>query len=149
MSLSKYSSPIQERNTISDNFHLDSIGAPRLLRKFTHVSVLLIFFKLQGFQVQNAITVTCHYRNVIIRVLFSGVVLLSLFVVGLQNSRKHRVQCTLSAILTCIDLPGGVNFLSVYIRIYWCNAGTCPVCCSFLHFPNGLWYFSHYRLFIS
>ena len=74
---------------------------------------------------------------------FSGVVLLSLSVTGLQNSPLNRVECTFSTIPTCAHLPGGVSFLSVYIRIYRCTAGTSPDCCSFLHFPYGFWYFSH------
>ena len=77
---------------------------------------------------------------------FSGVVLLSLSVTGLQNSPLNRVECTFSTIPTCAHLPGGVSFLSVYLRIYRCTAGTYPDCCSFLHFPYGFWYFSHNRL---
>ena len=34
-------------------------------------------------------------------------------------------------------LPGGVSFLSVYLRIYRCTAGTSPHCWSFLHFSYG------------
>ena len=48
---------------------------------------------------------------------FSGVVLLSLSVTGLQNSRLNREECTFSTIPTCVHLPGGVSFLSVYLRI--------------------------------
>ena len=77
---------------------------------------------------------------------FSTVVLLSLFVAGLQNSRLNRVECTFSTIPTCVHLPCGVSFLSVYLRIYRCTAGTSPDCCSSLHFPYGFWFFSHYRL---
>ena len=68
---------------------------------------------------------------------FSGVVLLSLSVTGLQNSRLNRVECMFSTIPTCVHLPGGLSFLSVYLRIYRCTAGTSPDCCSFLHFPYG------------
>ena len=68
---------------------------------------------------------------------FSGVVLLSLFVAGLQNSRLNRVECTFSTIPTCAHIPGGVSFLSVYLRIYRCTAGTSPDCCSFYIFLTG------------
>ena len=68
---------------------------------------------------------------------FSGVVLLSLSVTGLQNSRINRVECMFSTIPTCVHLPGRVIFLSVYLRIYRCTAGISPDCCSFLHFPYG------------
>ena len=68
---------------------------------------------------------------------FSCVVLLSLFVAGLQNSRLNRVECTFSTFPTCVHLPGGVSFLSVYLRIYRFTAGTSPDCCSFLHIPYG------------
>ena len=74
---------------------------------------------------------------------FSGVVLLSLFVAGLHYSRINRVESTFSTMSTCVHLPGGVSFLSVYLRIYRCTAGTSPGGCSFLHFPYGFWYFSH------
>ena len=57
---------------------------------------------------------------------FSGVVLPSLSVMGLQNSRLNLVECTFSTILTCVHLPGGVSFHSVYHRIYRCTAGTSP-----------------------
>ena len=69
---------------------------------------------------------------------FSGVVLLSLFVAGLQNSRLNRVERTFSTFPTCVHLPGGVSFLSVYLRIYRFTAGTSPDCCSFLHFLTVL-----------
>ena len=39
---------------------------------------------------------------------FSGVVLLSLSVTGLQNSRLNRVECMFSTIPTCVHLSGGV-----------------------------------------
>ena len=79
---------------------------------------------------------------------FSGVVLLSLFVAGLQNSRLNRVERTFSTISTCVHLPGRVSFLSVYLRIYRCTAGTSTDCCSFLPFPYGFWYVSHNSLSI-
>ena len=66
---------------------------------------------------------------------FSGVVLLSLSVTGLQNSRLNRVECTFTTIPTCVHLPGGVILLSVYFRIYFrCTAGTSPDCCAFFTF---------------
>ena len=79
---------------------------------------------------------------------FSGVDLLSLSFTGLQNSRLNRVECMFSTIPTCVHLPDGLSFLSVYLRIYRCTACTSPDCFSFLHFPYGFWYFSHNRLSI-
>ena len=49
---------------------------------------------------------------------FSGVVLLSLSVTGLQNSRLNGVECTFSTIPTRVHLPGGVSFFIVYLRLY-------------------------------
>ena len=87
------------------------------------------------FKVRNVITLS-HLRHEIIRILFQVSFWLSLFVADLQNSRFNRVECTFSTIPTCVYLPVGVSFLSVYLRIrhFWCTAGTSPDCCSFLHF---------------
>ena len=137
---------MQDRNIKGDHFHLEGIGAPQLSREF--INLYRWYFLTPGVLSSKCHHRHSHLRHEIIRVLFSGVVLLSLSVTGLQNSRLNRVECMFSTIPTCVHLPGGVSFLSVYLRIHRCTAGTSPDCCSFLHFPNGFWYFSHNRLSI-
>ena len=129
-----------------DHFHLEGIGAPQLLREFINL-YRWYFLNSMGFKFKMSLpSQSSPSRNYTSP--FSGVVLLSLSVTGLQNSRLNRVECAFSTIASCVHLPGGVSFLSVYLRIYRCTAGTSPDCCSFLHFPYGLWYFSHNRLSI-
>ena len=98
-----------------------------------YTSVLLIILKLQGFYVQNVITVTCYFRHEIVRV-FSGVMLLSLFVADLQNSRLIRVECTFSTIPTCVNSPKECISSAFTIRYYGVLQGHLLSCFSFLHF---------------
>ena len=117
---------MQDRNIKRDHFHLEGIGVPQLLKEF--------FFNFRGFKFKMSLpSQSSPSRNYTSP--FSGVVLLSFYVAGLQNSRLNQVECAFSTISTRVHLPGGVSFLSVYLRIYRCTAGISPDCCSFLHFP--------------
>ena len=137
---------MQDRNIKGDHFHLEGIGAPQLLREFINL-YRWYYLNSRGFKFKmSSPSQSSPSRNYTST--FSGVVLLSLSVTGLQNSRLNRVECMFSTIPTCIHLPGGVCFLSVYLCIYRCTAGTSLDCCSFLHFPYGFLYFSHNRLSI-
>ena len=138
---------MQDRTIKGDHFHLEGIGTPQLLREFINL-YRRYFLNFGGFKFKMSLpSQSSPSRNYTSP--FSGVVVLSRFVAGLQNSRLNRVECTFFTIPTCVHLPGGVSFLSVYLRIYRCTAGTSPDCCSFLHFPYGFWFFSHYRLSFS
>ena len=137
---------MQDRNIKGDHFHLEGIGAPQLLREFINL-YRCYFLDSRCFKFKmSSPSQSSPSRNYTSP--FSGVVLLSLSVTGLQNSRLNRVECMFFTIPICVHLPGWVSFLSVYLRIYRCTAGTSPYCCSFLHFPCGFWYFSHNRLSI-
>ena len=137
---------MQDRNIKGDHFHLEGIGAPQLLREFINL-YRWYFLNSRGFKFKMSLpSQSSPSRNYTSP--FSGVVLLSLSVTGLQNSRLNRVGCMFSTIPTCVHVPGGVSFLSVYLRIYRCTTGTSPDCCSFLHLPYGFWNFSHNRLSI-
>ena len=137
---------MQDRNIKGDHYHLEGIGALQLLREFINL-YRRYFFNFRGFKFKMSLpSQSSPSRNYTSP--FSGVVLLSLYVAGLQNSCLYRVECTFSTISTCVHLSGGVSFLSVYLRIYRCTAEICPDCCSFLHFPCCFWYFSHNRLSI-
>ena len=125
----------QDRNIKGDHFHLEGIGAPQLLKEFINL-YRCYFLNSRGFKFKMSLpSQSSPSRNYTSP--FSGVVLLSRSVTGLQNSPLNRVECTFSTIPTCAYLPGGVSFLSVYHRIYRCTTGTSPDCCSFLHFPYG------------
>ena len=133
---------MQDRNIKGDHLHLEDIGAPQLLREFINLYRWYLL-NFRGFKFKmSSPSQSSPSRNYMSP--FSGVVLLSLFVAELQNSRLNRVECTFSTIPTCVHLPGGVSFLSVYLRIYRCTAGTSPDCFSSLHFPYGFWFFTHY-----
>ena len=126
---------MQDRNIKCDHFQLEGIGAPQLLREFINL-YRWYFLNSRGFKFKmSSPSQSSPSRNYTSS--FSGVVLLSLSVTGLQNSRLNREECIFSTIPTCVHLPGGVSFLSVYLRIYRCTAGTSPDCFSFLHFPYG------------
>ena len=123
---------MQDRHTKDDHFHLKGIGAPQLLREFINLYRWYVL-NFKGFKFKMPLpSLSSPSRNYTSH--FSGVVLLSLFVAGLQNSCLNRVEFTCSTIPSCVHLPGGVSFLSVYLRIYRCPAGTSPDCCSFVHF---------------
>ena len=62
---------------------------------------------------------------------FSGVVILSFVVAGLQNSLLMRVECTFSTIGTCVNLP------AFTFRYKGVLQGHLLFCCSFLHFLTG------------
>ena len=110
---------MQDRNIKGDHFHLERIGAPQLLREFINL-YRWYFFNFRGFKFKmSSPSQSSPSRNYTSP--FSGVVLLSLFVAGLQNSLINRVECMFSTIPTCVHLPGGVGFLSVYLRIYRCT----------------------------
>ena len=127
--------------------HLDGLGASQLLMEFINLW-RRYFSNFRGFKFKMSLpsqsSPSLNYTSP-----FSGVSLLSLFAAGLQNSRLNKVECMFSTIPTCVHLPGGVSFLSVYVQIYRCTAGTSPNCCPFLHFPYGFWFLSHYRLSFS
>ena len=127
---------MQDRNIKGDHFHLEVIGAPQLLMEFIKLYRWYLL-NFRGFKFKmsppSQPSPSRNYTSP-----FSGVVLLSLFVADLQNSRLNRVECTFSTIPTCVYLPGGVSFLSVYLRIYRCTAGTSPDCCSSLRFGSFL-----------
>ena len=76
---------MQDRNIKRDHFHLEGIGAPQLLREFINLSVD-IFFNFRGFKFKMSLpsqsSPSQNYTSP-----FSGVILLSLLVAGLQNSR--------------------------------------------------------------
>ena len=138
---------MQDRNIKGHHFHLEGLGAPQLFREFINL-YRWYFFNFRGFKFKmSSPSRSSQSRNYTSP--FQGVVLLSLFVAGLQNSRLNRVECTFSTIPTCVLLPCGVSYLTVYLRIYRCTSGTSPDCCSSLHFPYGFWFFSHYRLSFS
>ena len=118
---------MQDRNMKGDHFHLEGKGAPQLLGEFINM-YLWYFLNFRGFKFKMSLpSQSSPSRNYTSP--FSGVVLLLLFVAGLQNSRLNRAECTFSTIFTCVHLPGGVSVLSVYLRIYRCTAGTSPDCC--------------------
>ena len=64
---------------------------------------------------------------------FSGVMLLSLFVAGSQNSRFIRVECTFSTIPTCFNLPGECISSAFTFRYKGVLQGHLLFCCSYLH----------------
>ena len=107
---------MQDRNIKGDHFHLEGIGAPQLLLEFINL-YRWYFLNFSGFKFKMSLPSQSSPSRNYTRP-FSGFVLLSLFVARLQNSRLNRVECTLSTIPTCVHLPGGVSFLSVYLRIY-------------------------------
>ena len=98
-----------------------------------YTSLLLTFLKLTGvFKMSSpsrVISVTKFYES-----LFPGVVLLSLFVAGLQNSLLIRVECNLSTIPTCVNLPGEFNPSAFTFRYKGVLHGHLLFCRSFLHF---------------
>ena len=107
---------MQDRNIKGDHFYLEGIGAPRLLRECINL-YRWYFLNSRGFKFKMSLpSQSSPSRNYTSP--FSGVVLLSLSVTGLQNSRLNRVECMFSTIPTCVHLPGGVIFFSVYLRIY-------------------------------
>ena len=99
---------MQDRNIKGEHFHLEGIGAPQLLREFINL-YRRYFLNFRGFKFKmSSPSQSSPSRNYTSP--FSGVVLLSLYVAGLQNSRLNRVECTFSTISTCVHLPGGVSF---------------------------------------
>ena len=107
---------MQDRNIKGDHFHLEGIGAPQLLRGFINL-YRWYFLNSRGFKFKlSSPSQSSPSRNYTSP--FSCVVLLSLSVTGLQNSRLNRVECMFSTIPTCVHLPCGVSFLGVYLRIY-------------------------------
>ena len=95
----------------------------------------------------------CHHRHVSFpsrncTSLFSGVVLLSLFIAGLQYSRLIRVECTFSTIPSFDKLPGECISAAFTFRYIKVNAGTSPFLLLIFIFSCGFWYFSYNRLSI-
>ena len=109
---------MQDRNIKGDHFHLEGIGAPQLLREFINL-YCWYFLNCRGFKFKmSSPSQSSPSRNYTSP--FSGVVLLSLSVTGLQNSRLNRVECMFSTIPTCVHLPGGwvsSVFTFVYIGV--------------------------------
>ena len=112
---------MQDRNIKGDHFYIEGKGATQLFREFINL-YRWVFFNFRGFKFKMSLSShsspSQNYTSP-----FSDVVLLSLFVAGLQNSCLNRVECTFSTIPTCVHLPGGLSFLSVYVRIYRCTVG--------------------------
>ena len=103
---------MQDRNIKGEYFHLEGIGDPQLLREFINL-YRWYFLNSRGFTFKMSLpSQSSPSRNYTSP--FSGVVLLSLSVTGLQNSRLNQVECMFSTIPTCVHLPGGVSFLSIY-----------------------------------
>ena len=110
---------MQDRNIKGDHFHLEGIGAPQLLREFLNL-YRWYFFYSRGFKFKMSLpsqsSPSGNYTSP-----FSGVVLLSLSVTGLQNSRLNRVECTFSRpfLLVFICQAGWVSsvFTFVYIGV--------------------------------
>ena len=64
---------------------------------------------------------------------FSGVVLLSFVFASLQNSRLIRVECTFSAIPTCVNLPRECISSEFTVSYKGVLQGHLLFCCYFLH----------------
>ena len=81
---------MQDRNIKGDHFHLEGIGAPLLLREFINL-YRWYFLNFRGFKFKmSSPSQSSPSRNYTSP--SSGVVLLSLFVAGLQNSRLNRFR---------------------------------------------------------
>ena len=131
----------------SDNFHLESKGTPQLLREFTHLyCYYFLHYRDLKFKMSlpsRVITVTKLYES------FLGVVLLSLFVLGLQNSRFNRVECIFSNLITCVNLRGGMISSAFTFRYKGVLQGHILFVAHLYIFLAVFWYFSHERLSVS
>ena len=103
-----------------------------------YTSVQLIVFKTAG-----VLSSKCHHRHVSFPSRnctspFSGVVLLSLFIAGLQNSRLILVECSFSTIPTFVNLPGGCISSAFTFRYNGVLQIHLLFCCLFLYYLTVL-----------
>ena len=138
---------MQDRNIKGDHFHLEGMGAPQLLREFINL-YHWYFFNFRGFKFKmSSPSQPSPSRNYTSP--FSGVVLLSLFVAGLPNSRLNRVECTFSTIPTCVHLPCRVSFLSFTFGYIGVLQRHLLIVAHLYIFLTVFTFFSHYRLSCS